>query len=196
MVQNQGETEFCWLFSLANVIVSSLWVRLRMIIFIKSLKTLFLENATDADLKRKASDFLNRKDLRQKVRRELLFGLFPKTLKGEFSVLNFPSLLLSWWRTETLCWKCIQCSCQRGFSAWPTGCSHPRSCSKVLRNYQRTDRKSNNDEKRLDELPWTFGYPWTPCSNNLGQRRLKHWRKRTSRSKGVQTTNFRPNCVA
>ena len=93
MVQDQGETEFCWLFSLANVIVSSLWVRLRMIIFIKSLKTLFLENATDTDLKRKASDFLNRKDLRQKVRRELLFGLFPKTLKGEFSVLNFPFTL-------------------------------------------------------------------------------------------------------
>ena len=33
-------------------------------------------------MKQAARDFLNRKDLRQKVRRELLFGLFPKTLTG------------------------------------------------------------------------------------------------------------------
>ena len=32
--------------------------------------------------------FLNRKDLRQKIRRELLFGLFPKTLTG-LSLLVF-----------------------------------------------------------------------------------------------------------
>ena len=38
----------------------------------------------DADIKQIAEDFLNRKDLRQKIRRELLFGLFPKTLNGKY----------------------------------------------------------------------------------------------------------------
>ena len=36
------------------------------------------------DLRQKATEFLSRKDLRQKIRRELSFGLFPKTLKGKF----------------------------------------------------------------------------------------------------------------
>ena len=44
--------------------------------------TVILEEVTDADLKHAATEFLNRKDLRQKTRRELLFGLFPKTLRG------------------------------------------------------------------------------------------------------------------
>ena len=39
-----------------------------------------------------AKNFLNRKDLRQKIRRELLFGLFPKTLNGKDC--NFCILLL------------------------------------------------------------------------------------------------------
>ena len=43
-------------------------------------------------MKRAATDFLNRKDLRQKIRRELLFGLFPKTLKGKFTILNLSLL--------------------------------------------------------------------------------------------------------
>ena len=85
MVQNQGENEFCWLFSLANAIVSSLWVRLRMFSYIEKFLTLILVEVTDAGLKQEATDFLNRKDLRQKLRRELLFGLFPKTLRGKVS---------------------------------------------------------------------------------------------------------------
>ena len=43
----------------------------------------YLGYVTDASLKQAANDFLNRKDLRQKLRRELLFGLFPKTLIGK-----------------------------------------------------------------------------------------------------------------
>ena len=81
IVENQGETEFCWLFSLANAIVSSLWVRLDTVRFY-NIRSLF-------GLKRKATDFLNRKDLRQKLRRELSFGLFPKTLIGKFWIINF-----------------------------------------------------------------------------------------------------------
>ena len=81
-IENQGETEFCWLYSIANVIVSSLWVRLRMFYFSVPNSKLFLGRVTDSGLKKAATDFLNRKDLRQKLRRELQFGLFPKTLIG------------------------------------------------------------------------------------------------------------------
>ena len=81
IVENQGETEFCWLFSLANAIVSSLWVRLKSVRFYK-FRSFF-------GSKRKATDFLSRKDLRQKLRRELSFGLFPKTLIGKFWSCNF-----------------------------------------------------------------------------------------------------------
>ena len=34
-------------------------------------------------MKRKVTCFLNRRDIRQKLRRELVFGLFPKTLRGK-----------------------------------------------------------------------------------------------------------------
>ena len=43
-------------------------------------------------MEQKATDFLNRKDLRQKLRRELLFGLFPKTLNGKFRTMKFSLL--------------------------------------------------------------------------------------------------------
>ena len=43
-------------------------------------------------MKQAATDLLNRRDLRQKIRRELLFGLFPKTLNGKDC--NFCILLL------------------------------------------------------------------------------------------------------
>ena len=81
-IENQGETEFCWLYSLANVIVSSLWVRLRMLYFSVLNSKLIVGHVTDTGLKQAATDFLERKDLRQKLRRELQFGLFPKTLIG------------------------------------------------------------------------------------------------------------------
>ena len=81
-VQNQGENELCWLYSITNVIVSSLWVRLGMFCYHISSSMLFLGEVPDTELKQTATELLNRKDLRQKIRRELLFGLFPKTLKG------------------------------------------------------------------------------------------------------------------
>ena len=37
-------------------------------------------------MKQQAAEFLSRKDLRQKIRRELSFGLFPKTLKGKLEI--------------------------------------------------------------------------------------------------------------
>ena len=40
-------------------------------------------------MKQKATEFLSRKDLRQKIRRELSFGLFPKTLKGKIKFFSF-----------------------------------------------------------------------------------------------------------
>ena len=83
IIENQGDTELCWLYSLANAIVSSLWVRLRMFYNHRSNIMFYLGYVTDATLKQAATDFLNRKDLRQKLRRELLFGFFPKTLKGK-----------------------------------------------------------------------------------------------------------------
>ena len=49
----------------------------------------FSDYVTDAGLKQTATDFLNRKDLRQKLRRELLFGLFPKTLNGKFRTMKY-----------------------------------------------------------------------------------------------------------
>ena len=49
----------------------------------------------EASLKQTATDFFDRKDLRQKLRRELLFGLFSMTLIGKSSrskfILNFVS---------------------------------------------------------------------------------------------------------
>ena len=38
----------------------------------------------DPALKKRGEDFLRTKDLRQKIRRELSFGLIPKTLEGTF----------------------------------------------------------------------------------------------------------------
>ena len=46
-------------------------------------------SVNDAGLKQAATKFLSRKDLRQKLRRELLFGLFPKTLNGKFLKTEF-----------------------------------------------------------------------------------------------------------
>ena len=90
-IENQGKTELCWLFALANVIMWSLQVRVRkfqhLISTIKLLTSILsklLGEVQDTVLKQIAINFLNRKDLRQKIRRELLFGLFPKTLKGKF----------------------------------------------------------------------------------------------------------------
>ena len=84
-IEGQGETEFCWLFSLANVIVSSLWTRVGKFPSQPQLfEAQFSGEITDPDLKREAKKFLNRKDLRQKIRRELCFGLFPKTLRSKF----------------------------------------------------------------------------------------------------------------
>ena len=51
--------------------------------FQKYFLSISLGHITDVGIKKAATDFLNRKDLRQKIRRELLFGLFPKTLTGK-----------------------------------------------------------------------------------------------------------------
>ena len=82
-IENQGETEFCWLYSLANSIVSSLFVRLGKLFYQCTHPAFIEEKVTDADLKQEATEFLNRPDLRQKLRRQLLFGLFPKTLTSK-----------------------------------------------------------------------------------------------------------------
>ena len=65
-------------------------------IFSVFISNISIGEVTNASLKQEATNFLNRKDLRQKIRRELLFGLFPKTLKGKFTIAyNFPVLYFS-----------------------------------------------------------------------------------------------------
>ena len=81
-IENQGETELCWLYSLVNAVVSSLLVRLRMLSYHTS-NFMFLGGVKNAGIQEAAKKLLDRKDLRQKIRRELLFGLLPKTLKGQ-----------------------------------------------------------------------------------------------------------------
>ena len=44
---------------------------------------MFLDKVKNAILKERGSDFLQQRDLKQKIRRELYFGLFPKTHKGK-----------------------------------------------------------------------------------------------------------------
>ena len=43
----------------------------------------FSDQVSDEEIKNRAADFLNRKDLRQIIRREICFGLIPKTLTRE-----------------------------------------------------------------------------------------------------------------
>ena len=50
---------------------------------------LFLETVTDAEIKNQATEFLHRKDLCQIIRREICFGLIPKTLKGKYHLKDF-----------------------------------------------------------------------------------------------------------
>ena len=157
MIENQGDTEFCWLYSVANAIVSSLWVRLRKFYHHVLKFYVFKGHVTDAGLKKAATDFLNRKDLRQKVRRELLFGLFPKTLNGKCSKVElFFSLCFSWSRTTPLCSQCVEYSRQWRLFTRSTRSSESWSCSKVLSDNQRTDEKSNNGEERLELILSTW----------------------------------------
>ena len=82
-VEQQGDTSFCWLFAVAFSIVQSMWTRLGF----SSVKSYFIkkfsEKVSDEETKNRAAEFLNRKDLRQIIRREICFGLIPKTLTRE-----------------------------------------------------------------------------------------------------------------
>ena len=42
-----------------------------------------LETVKNTFVKQRGEDFLRRSDLKQKIRRELYFGLFPKTHRGK-----------------------------------------------------------------------------------------------------------------
>ena len=83
-VEFQGYNEFCWLYALADSIVASLWIRLGKIDIqrVKS-NSDFSEKVRNVVVKERGADFLRRHDLKQKIRRELYFGLFPKTHKGK-----------------------------------------------------------------------------------------------------------------
>ena len=78
---NQEDTLFCWLFAIANSIYSSMWAKLDMLRLFESVFNKLLKNIPD----RKAEKFLNQQDLTRIIRREICFGLIPKTLKRKFS---------------------------------------------------------------------------------------------------------------
>ena len=62
-VENQRDTEFCWLYSLANALVSSLWVRLRMFYHhVPNFMFVIIGDVTVPELKKTAAELLNRKD--------------------------------------------------------------------------------------------------------------------------------------
>ena len=82
-VDQQGDTSFCWLFAVAFSIVQSMWTRLGFFLSSFIYKKKFSEKVPDEETKNRAAEFLNRKDLRQIIRREICFGLIPKTLTRE-----------------------------------------------------------------------------------------------------------------
>ena len=57
-------------------------IRFFFVMLIQSLIS-FSDQVSDEEIKNRAADFLNRKDLRQIIRREICFGLIPKTLTRE-----------------------------------------------------------------------------------------------------------------
>ena len=80
-IENQGHTSFCWLFAVARSVVKSMWMKLGSSYdpdpeLIKNLGTV-----SDTEIKNRATKFLQQKNLYQIVRREICFGLIPKTLK-------------------------------------------------------------------------------------------------------------------
>ena len=80
--EDQGDTQFCWLFALAQSIVASLRVRLGTAFYMtKPVLSNFLARVTNIIVKHDTSLFLKKRDINQVIRRELCFGLIPKTLK-------------------------------------------------------------------------------------------------------------------
>ena len=61
---------------------------MRSVFKVNSADTL-LANVRNAVLKERGADFLRSYDLKQKIRRELYFGLFPKTHKGKVAFIQF-----------------------------------------------------------------------------------------------------------
>ena len=80
----QGDTLLCWLFATANSLYSSMCVRLS-----KSSRGRYEdihkldENSMIFD---KCFDFLHQENLIRTIRREICFGLIPKTLKRKHTV--------------------------------------------------------------------------------------------------------------
>ena len=55
----------------------------RFIFFSNQILTIYSEKVTNEEANNRATKFLNRKDLCQIIRREICFGLVPKTLTGK-----------------------------------------------------------------------------------------------------------------
>jgi len=64
----QGKTEFCWLYSVSTSVKKSMLVK--------------TDSLPPGDVKTKALAFLQRSDLHQILRKEILFGLIPKTVQA------------------------------------------------------------------------------------------------------------------
>ena len=71
---------------------------LRIMSSIETIECNFLEKVSNSELQKCAEEFLKREDLYQIVRREILFGLVPKTFKrkSQFLKNNNSKLCLSW----------------------------------------------------------------------------------------------------
>ena len=67
----QKDTLFCWLFALANSIKSSMCTKVGQ-------NNCFDQSRSEVD------SFLDRRDLTRVIRREICFGLVPKTLQRKF----------------------------------------------------------------------------------------------------------------
>ena len=88
-IENQGETSFCWLFAVARSIVRSMWMRSGLILVVPPrVSRKILVNVSSTETRNLAIEFLQRKKLYQIVRREICFGLIPKTLKRKLKLKN------------------------------------------------------------------------------------------------------------
>ena len=112
---DQKDTLFCWLFAIANSIKASMWAKLEGIstmdippgysrryrqesdqsIVLLFVCNEFLDRQTPSS--QEARKFLCQKDLTRIIRREICFGLVPKTLKCKSTETRFQSKLEVQW---------------------------------------------------------------------------------------------------